>query len=161
MNLLQNILSGGPQRDDYDDFVQRYEQGHPAEGYSDEEVVNRYQQVSELASPEVYQQSAEEAFARLSPGEREEFAVHLQQQAQQQGVQLPGGAQGASMQGFQDPGQLAQITSQLHQEQPGMLGQLLGGGGGSGGLGGMLGNPIAKAALAGITAMAAKRFMGR
>ena len=48
-----------------------------------------------------------------------------------------------------------------------MLGQLLGGGGGAGGLlgggsggaGGMLGNPLAKADLAGIAAMAAKRML--
>jgi hypothetical protein len=62
---------------------------------------------------------------------------------------------------------LAQLLSGLHQQQPGMLGQLLGGGGGAGGLlgggsggaGGMLGNPLAKAALAGIAAMAAKRML--
>jgi hypothetical protein len=60
---------------------------------------------------------------------------------------------------------LAQLLGGLHQ-QPGLLGQLLGGGaggllggGGGGGTGGMLGNQLAKAALAGIAAMAAKRML--
>jgi hypothetical protein len=60
---------------------------------------------------------------------------------------------------------LAELLSGLHQQQPGMLGQLLGGGGaggllgGGGGAGGMLGNPLAKVTLAGIAAMAAKRML--
>jgi len=62
---------------------------------------------------------------------------------------------------------LAQLLSGLHQQQPGLLGQLLGGsgaggllgGGGGGGAGGVLGNPLAKAALGGIAAMAAKRML--
>ena len=40
-----------------------------------------------------------------------------------------------------------------------MLENLLGGGGG--GMGGMLANPLAKAALAGIAAMAVKKMMSR
>ena len=49
----------------------------------------------------------------------------------------------------------------MHQEQPGLLGQLLSGGGGGGEGGSMLDNPLAKAALAGVTAMAVKRMMSR
>ncbi len=60
------------------------------------------------------------------------------------------------------------MTTRVHQQSPGLLGQLLGGAGG-GGLGGMLGggqsagggNPLVKAAMAGITAFAAKQMMGR
>ena len=64
---------------------------------------------------------------------------------------------------LQDAGYLAQATGRLHQQQPGILGQLLGGalgGGGGGGNQGMLESPIAKAALAGIAAMAVKQMMG-
>ncbi len=55
---------------------------------------------------------------------------------------------------------LAQVTSRMEQQQPGILGQLLGGGGAGGGAGNMLDNPLAKAALAGVAAMAVKRMMG-
>ena len=67
------------------------------------------------------------------------------------------------MDAFQDPGYLAQVTGQMHQQQPGILGQLLGsalGGGGGGGSQSMLESPIAKAALAGVAAMAVKQMMG-
>jgi hypothetical protein len=46
----------------------------------------------------------------------------------------------------------------MEQQQPGILGQLLGGGGG-GGAGSMLDNPLAKAALAGVAAIAVKKMM--
>jgi hypothetical protein len=89
-----------------------------------------------------------------------QLAQYLQQQAQQQNVPFP--HQGGT-EAFQDPGYLAQVTGQMHQQQPGILGQLLGsalgGGGGAGGQS-MLDSPIAKAALAGIAAMAVKQMMG-
>ena len=59
---------------------------------------------------------------------------------------------------------MARMTSRMRQQQPGGLGALLGGGGGGGGGGGMgdmLGNPLAKAAMAGIAAMAVKQMMNR
>ncbi len=64
---------------------------------------------------------------------------------------------------YQDPGYLSQVTGRMHQQQPGMLGQLLGGGGGhqGGGMGEMLDNPLAKAAIGGIAAIAVKNMMGR
>ena len=90
---------------------------------------------------------------------------------------------------FQDPDYLANMTGRMHGRQPDMMGNLMGGmmggggnmmGGGSGGggmgdmLGGLMGggggggmmgggggggNPMAKAAMAGIAAMAVKRMM--
>jgi hypothetical protein len=67
--------------------------------------------------------------------------------------------------GHADSGWLSKMTGQLHQ-QPGLLRELLGGLGGAsgqqgGGAGNLLGNPLAKAALAGITAMLVKRAVGR
>jgi hypothetical protein len=59
---------------------------------------------------------------------------------------------------YQDPRMLAQVTSRMERQQPGIRGQLLGGGGG--GADGMLDNPLAKAALAGVAAMAIKRIAG-
>jgi hypothetical protein len=51
------------------------------------------------------------------------------------------------------------MTSRMEQQQPGILSQLLGGGGG--GAGSLLDNPLAKAALAGVAAMAVKQLMNR
>jgi hypothetical protein len=85
MNLFENLF-GGQQRQEAEDFVNRYQQGHPAEGYSEEEVMQRYQTVTGSVPDDIYEQSAEEAFARLSPQERKEFFQFLRQRAQQQQV---------------------------------------------------------------------------
>ena len=164
MNFLENIFGGGRESaDDYRDFVNRYEQGSPHEGYSDEEVSSRYQQVSRQIPPDLYQESAQEAFSRMSPQERMQFGQHLRQQTRQQNYNFPDVDQDGQDDRFQDPNYLAQVTGRIHQQQPDMLGQLMGGAagllGGQGG-GNVLGNPLAKAAMAGIAAMAVKKMMG-
>jgi hypothetical protein len=42
MGLLDELLGGGQLQKEYKDFVNRYEQGDPSEGYSDQEVLKRY-----------------------------------------------------------------------------------------------------------------------
>jgi Ricin-type beta-trefoil lectin domain-like len=151
MGLLDALLGDPSQQQDYQDFAGRYQQGPPHEGYTDQEVLQRYQQVAPNLSPQEYQAAAEQAYARLSPHERLQFGQHLQQQAQQRGY--TGFGMGAAAEQYQDPAYLAQATTQLHQQQPGLLGALLGGGGGGG-------NPLAKAALAGIAATAVSKALG-
>src|SRR5687767_11059423 len=76
---LQSLLGGGQggpqqqQRQEYQDFVRRYDDGPPWAGVSDQEAAQRYQQVAPRLSPQEYQQSAQEAFSRLSPQERQQF----------------------------------------------------------------------------------------
>ena len=136
-------------------------------------MLDRYNQIAPNLPPQQYMQAAEAAFNRMPPDQRAQFGQFLQQQGQQYGLPVGGGGT------YEDPRQLAQMTTQIHQQQPGLLGQLLGGalGGGSGGggglggllggggdgggAGGMLSNPVAKAALAGIAAMAVKQFMSQ
>jgi len=154
MNILQNILGGGQQQQDYRDYVNRYEQGHPSEGYSDQEVMNRYQQIAPQLSPQQYQQAAQQSFERMSPQERMQFGQYMQQQARQQGYQFPDANRDGIDDRYQDPNYLAQTMTQMRQQQPDMLHQILG-------PGGALGNPMAKAAVAGIAALAAKQFLGR
>jgi hypothetical protein len=151
MGVLDSLLANPSQQQDYQDFVGRYQQGQPHEGYTDQEVVQRYQQVAPNLSPQEYQAAAEQSYARLSPQERLQLGQYLQQQAQQQG--LAGFGQGVPVDQYQDPRYLARATAQVHQQQPGLLGGLLGGGGGGG-------NPLAKAALAGIAATAVSRALG-
>ena len=161
MNMLEQLL-GGQQQQEFQDFSQRYDQGAPWQGISDQEALSRYQQVAPQLPPDVYQQSAQQAFERLDPQQRSQLGQYLQQQAQQQNVPFP---QPSNPGVFQDSGYLAQAAAQMHQQQPGILGQLLGGavggsGGGSQGSQSMLASPIAKAALAGIAALAVKQMTG-
>jgi hypothetical protein len=154
LDFLQDLLGAPQQRQDYQDFVNRYQQGHPSEGYSDQETVNRYQQVTRQLPPDAYQQSAQEAFERLSPEERTEFARWLQTRAQQQHVDVPALGSGKDMGRFQDPGALAQATTEMHQQEPDLLTKVL-----TGKTGTALDNPLARAALAGVAAMAARRVL--
>lgn len=156
MDMLAQILGGGQRRDEYQDFVTRYDTGAPWDGISDQEARSRYEQVAPQLSPELYQQSAQEAFSRLTPQQRLQLGQHLQQRTRQQGLNVPDLNRDGIDDRLQDPAYLAQATGQLQQQQPGILGDLLGGGGGGQG---MLQSPIAKAALAGIAAVAVKKMM--
>jgi hypothetical protein len=176
MSSFDQLVRSAKERQGYEEFIQRYEEGPPEEGYSDEEVLDRYQQVATQLPPEEFQQSAAEAFARLSPEQREQFARWIQQQGQQAGMNLPDPRRPGA-----DPDMLGQAVG---QQSPNVLGDLLGsilGGGMAGGpgpaapprqegrqmggagegpdIGAMLNSPIAKAIMAGIVAMAAKRMM--
>jgi len=161
MNLLEMLMGNSQTREGFEDFLNRFEDGPPSEGYGDQEVLDRYGEVAHKVSPSDYEQAARDAFGRLSQADREEFGQLLAGRAQSKRLDLPGltPAQG---QGFGDLDWLANITSQLHQ-QPGLLRDLLGGLAGgreSGSSGGILSSPIAKAALAGIAAMLVKRMLG-
>ena len=120
-------FQGNPQQ--AQDFINRYQQGAPQEGYSNQEVAQQYQQVVPQLSPEQYQQAAQQSFQNMSPDQRQQFGQLLQQQAQQQGYAMPPQQQGM----YQDPNALAQMTTQVHQQNPGLLGGMLGGGQGGGG----------------------------
>lgn len=149
--LLQNVLGGNQQdRAAYSNFAGQYEKGHPAEGYSDDEVMNRYQRVAQHAPPDVYRQAAEKAFARLSPQERQQFIQEVQHHAQQHNTQIPNLEGSAN-----NPGQFAQAFTQMHEQQPsllqGILGNLMGGGG--------TGGSASKGLMAGIATMAVKEMM--
>ena len=172
MGLLDELLGGGQRQQEYGDFIDRYQQGAPYDGISDQEAGQRYSEVAGEVDPQTYQNSARDAFGNMAPDERSQFAGQLHEYAQGQGVDT--GWDGRST----DPDTVAAMTAKVHQQNPGLLGSLLGGGsgagggagglagvlgGGGGGLGGMRGgggNPVMKAALAGIPAMAAKRMMG-
>jgi hypothetical protein len=160
MNLIEMLTGDGKKKQEYEDFASRYDRGHPSDGYTDEEVLDRYGSVAHSVSADDYEQAAQQAYARLSPDERAEFGRHLQQGAQTKGIDVPAPPQGQS--GLGDLGWLSNATSQLHQ-RPGVLREILGqlGAGSKSAGGGLLSNPIAKAALAGITATLVKRALGR
>jgi len=161
MNLLEMLMGNSQTQEGFKDFLNRFEEGPPSEGYGDKEVLDRYGEVAHKVSPLDYEQAARDAFGHLSQTDREEFGQLLAGQARSKRLDLPGltPAQG---QGFGDVDWLANITSQIHQ-QPGLLRDLLGGLTGNRGTsssGGIFSNPLAKAALAGIAAMLVKRVLG-
>ena len=157
MNNLMEMLGGdGGRRQDYEDFVQRFDRGAPWTGIDDGEARSRYEEVSSQLTDDEYELSAREAFDRLDPQQRREMAQMLRQQGRQRQVDL-GEFDRDDDDSLSDPRQLARMSRHVRNQQPGGLGALLGGGGG--GAGGMMGNPLAKAALAGVAAMAAKRMM--
>ena len=124
MGILDELLGGGKIQKDYKDFVDRYEQGDPSEGYSDQEVLKRYGEVSHAVPPDQYAKAAQEALGKLSPEDRAEFLKMLQERAAARGVTLP--REVAS-----DPKDLGKVLTDLH-EKPGQLRDILGGGPASG-----------------------------
>lgn len=161
MGLLDMLLGNNEAREGFQDFLKRFEEGPPSEGYEDQEVLDRYGEVSHQVSQSDYQQAARDAFGHLSQQDREEFGQMLAGQAQSRGIDLSGLTPGQG-QGFGNVDWLSNITGQLHQ-QPGLLRDLLGGLTGnreSGSSGGIFSSPLAKAALAGIAAMLVKKVMG-
>src|SRR5262245_28419661 len=161
MGILDELLGGGQRQKEYRDFVNRYEQGDPSEGYSDQEVLKRYGEVSHAVPPDQYAKAAQEALGKLSPEERAAFVKMLQERAAAHGVTLSREVQ-------TEPNELGQVLTNLHQK-PGQLRDMLGGGDvqsrgqapESNPIGDMLSSPMAKAVLAGIAARVVKRSMGR
>jgi hypothetical protein len=159
MGILDELLGGGQRQKEYKDFVNRYEQGSPSEGYSDQEVLKRYGEVSHAVPPDQYAKAAQEALAKLSPEDRAAFLKMLQERAAALGVALP-------QQVKPEPKELGQVLTDLHQK-PGQLRDILGGGDAqpqeqapaSSPIADMLKSPMAKAVLAGIAAMVVKRVM--
>jgi len=161
MNLLEMLLGNSQTKEGFKDFLNRFEEGPPWEGYGDQEVLERYGEVAHKVSPSDYQQAARDAFGHLSQADREEFGQLLAGQARSKRLDLPG-LTPAQSQDFGNVDWLSNITSQIHQ-QPGLLRDLLGGLTGDKGTsssGGILSSPLAKAALAGITVMLVKRVLG-
>ena len=169
--MVQGMLGGlfgGPDADrmrsQAQDFVGRYETGQPHEGYSSDEVMDRFRQVSGHMSEDDMREAARESFRRMSPEQRREYKRAMRQR----------GARGFDRDDDNDdPDVLAQMTQGYMREQPqqeGGLGGLLGGlfGGGQSSQpqaqqpdqgGSMLDNPAVKAAMAGMAAFAMKKML--
>jgi hypothetical protein len=152
----------GASRQDHQDYLERFRQGPRA--VSEEEAASRYEQVAPNLPPDVYQRSAQEVFAQLTPEQRMQLGQALVQSARQQGQSFPDVNEDGVDDRLQDPDYLAQTAARVQEKQPGLLSQLLGGdrpapSGGEvpagsvpsgGGMGGMLGSPMAKGILGGI-----------
>jgi len=139
---LINRVGGG----NLDSILSSFNQGQHDQ-VSDQQVHESYGQVAAPLPQDQYVQAARDAFEKLTPQQREELARELQTKAPQQGVTTP-----ATQNVSPDPGSLATAVGDVHAQQPNLLQQMFA-------PGGMFSNPAAKAALLGITAMAAQRLM--
>ena len=89
MDLLERLVGGSQQRDQYQDFVNRFEKGSPYDSITDDEAVERYSQIAPSLSNDDFRDSAQQVFSRLSPQERRDFARDLRTQARDRGVSVP------------------------------------------------------------------------
>jgi predicted RNA-binding Zn ribbon-like protein len=157
MSIIDQLF-GGQRKQDFENFVDRYEQGRPSEGYDDQEVIDRYSDVAHQISDEDYEDATQRSLERLSPEERVELGQHLRERARERRLHIPELNQYQD-ENFQNSSDLAGLIGKLHKN-PGQLRDLLRGRSTNQG-GSIFDNPLAKAALAGIAAMAVKRLMGR
>ena len=146
MTDLSSIL-GGLAGGDVEDLLSKFNGGQHDQ-VPDQQVQQSYGQIASQLPQDQYVQAAREAFEKLTPEQRETFARELQAQAQQHGIDVPTTQTASS-----DPGSLATAVGDVHAQQPNILQQMFA-------PGGVFSSPAAKAALLGITAMAAQRLMG-
>jgi hypothetical protein len=156
------------------DFADRYERGAPYDDISEKEAVTRYREVVPELSSEDYRHSAREAFSRLKQEERAELGKQLRNQPLQQGYKFPEPSADVREDRYQAPDYLTDLTARMRREHPNLLEGLVGDGGaglvggmmGEGSIdgegvardGGMLGDLVAKAALASIATIGFKKI---
>jgi hypothetical protein len=139
------------------DFVDRYERGDYGQ-LNDEEVLQNYRATTSHLSPDEYRQAAKETFRQMSPEQRRELKRYLRHRSGGR-FDTPG----------EEPDELAHAAERYRQQDQGGLASLFGlgdsddkGGHPAGDTAkGMLDNPVVKVALAGVAAMAAKRFLDK
>lgn len=104
---LTDMLKDEATREKLQDFAQRYDQGEPWEGISDQEARERHDEVAAQLDDSEYEQSARASFEKLDPERRREAAKELQ------------------LGDTDDPQELAQATARARKENPDMLGELM------------------------------------
>ncbi len=104
---LTDMLQDAGTRERLQDFTQRYDQGAPWEGISDDEAREHHDQIAAQLDDNEYEESARESFQRLDPDQRREAARSLQ------------------VGDTDDPQELARATARVRKEKPDMLGQLM------------------------------------
>ena len=104
---LTDLVQDNVKREQIEDFVKRYDQGKPADGISDQEAQQQYDEVAAQLDDKEYEQSAKESFKKLDPQERREVGQEL------------------GIGETDDPGELAEATAKARKEQPDLLRDLM------------------------------------
>ncbi len=137
----------------YREFIERYEQGAPWAGYTDQEVRGRYQALIPLLRPDQFAWAAERSLERFSPRNRMLFGQYIQRQAVEAGLRIPGLEEADAAASFRQAAVLGRILADIQRERPYALDRLLGC------RGGILDSLLLKAALAGIVAEGARALL--
>ena len=166
--MVDQLLSGlfgssdaddaATQRQRARDFADRAERN--ARDMDPNEVLQNYHATTSRLTPEQYQRAAEEAFSKMSPEDRRELKREMRKRARLQDQD--------DRDDDDSPAVLAQSAQKAHQEHESGVGLagMFGLGGGDNktvedaksGLQNILDNPLAKVAIAGIAAAAAKHL---
>jgi hypothetical protein len=163
--MVDQLLGGlfGAQDDDDDDtrrqrardFADRYERG-AYDQMGDDEVIQNYRAAASRLSPEEYQMAAADSLRRMPKEQRRELRREMRRRSRDH-------VDAAD----DSPEELAKAMQHADQEEQGGggLAGLFGLGGGDGqegdargGLQNVLDNPLAKVAMAGVAAFAAKKL---
>jgi hypothetical protein len=169
VDQLLGGLFGGPDgdrmRSQAKDFVSRYDQGPPDQGYEPAEVLDRFKQVGRVLPAEEVQDAARQSFKQMPPEMRRAYKQAMKQRGVPQFQALPDDQD-------DDPDILAEMTHKAMQEQAqrhaeaapqaqkapdfdGSVGSLLGKEGDKS----LMDNPAVKAAFAGMAAFAMKKIL--
>lgn len=151
MDLLQQFLGKSPQRQqEYADFLRRFQ--NDPNSISDEEAARRYREMMQNASPEVAAQANQQVFSQLPDQQRQVLASHFQR-AHDDPNQAFDGYNHSDPNQAADPQNLGQMAAQAAQQQPDLLGQLVG-------QNSPLNSTAGKIALAAGAAYVASRVLG-
>jgi hypothetical protein len=123
---LTDMLKDAGTKEKLQDFAQRYDQGAPWEGISDDEAREQHDRVASQLDDNEYEESARESFQQLDPEQRREAGRSL----------------GAG--DTDDPGELARATNRARKEKPDMLQQLMGNPALKGAVAGIAANAVKK-----------------
>jgi len=153
MKVMENAVAQENMLGGYQTFIKRYEKGAPWEGYSDQEVLDRYRELEPRLTADEFERAAHTALDRFSPQNRILFGQYLYQAAGDQGVRVPDLEADDTMSAWGDSRVLAHVLTDLWQYQPNSLTGLLGR------RGAILDSLLMKAVLAGIVAEGARNFL--
>ena len=158
MDKLNQFFGQDTNREDeYRDFERRYREN--PDSISDEEAARRYREMAQhddlndMDDPDT-EAEYERAFSRMSPDERRELARRYQDASRDSSSGFNGYRDDYDDDRAASPRELGRMTRQASQQDPNLLEGLLG-------QGSPLTSTGGKIAMAGLAALAARRFLGK
>ena len=158
MDKLNQFFGQDTKREDeYRDFERRYREN--PDSISDEEAARRYREMAQhddmndMDDPDT-EAEYERAFSRMSPDERRELARRYQNASRDSSSGFNGYRDDYDDNRASSPRELGRMTRQASQQDPNLLEGLLG-------QGSPLTSTGGKIAMAGLAALAARKFLGK
>lgn len=150
MDLLQKFFGTNPQRQqEYGEFLDRYQRDPGS--ISDEEAARRYREMMRNAPPDLAAQANEHAFGQLPQQDRRALADHFRSASQDPNRPFDGYSYNDPNEAA-DPRNLGRMAGRASEQDPDLLGQLVG-------PNSPLNSTIGKAALAAGAAFLASRVL--